>query len=60
MSKLFASSGSCFAPVKIINGVVNGVTFTSKEFNGIMNSQKFWDNLSNYAKKTGCFVELRY
>ncbi len=59
-NKLFASSGSCFAPVKIIKGIVNGITFTSNEFTGTMDSQKFWDDLGRYAKSTSCFVELRY
>jgi len=60
MSNLFASSGSCSAPTKIIKGKVDGITFTSNEFTGIMDSQKFWDNLRDYARSIGCFVELRY
>ena len=60
MSKLFASCGSCLAPTKIIKGKVNGITFTSDEFIGTMDSQKFWNNLRNYAKSIDCFIELRY
>ena len=60
MAKIFASSGSCSAPTRIIKGKVNGTTFTSNEFIGTMNSQKFWDDLRDYAKNIGCFVELRY
>ena len=60
MARVFASSGSCLAPTKIIKGKVNGITFTSSEFTGTMDSQKFWDDLRDYAKNIGCFVELRY
>ena len=60
MARIFASSGSCSAPIRIIKGKVNGTTFTSNEFTGTMNSQKFWDDLRDYAKNIGCFVELRY
>lgn len=54
----FAASGSCSAPEKVIEGTVNGVTFTSKEFTGTMDSQKFWDDLSAYAKSINSFVIL--
>lgn len=60
MERVFASSGSCSAPTKIIKGKVNGTTFTSSEFTGTMDSQKFWDDLRDYAKNIGCFVELIY
>ena len=60
MNRLFASSGSCLAPVKIIKGKVDGITFTSSEFTGTMDNQNFWNDLRNYAKSIGCFVELRY
>jgi len=46
-NRLFAASGSCFAPVKVIKGIaVGGITFMSDEFTETMNNQKFWDNLS--------------
>lgn len=60
MERVFASSSSCSAPTKIIKGKVNGTTFTSSEFTGTMDSQKFWDDLRDYAKNIGCFVELIY
>ena len=60
MARVFASSGSCSAPTKTIKGKVNGITFVSDEFTGTMDSQKFWDDLRDYAKNIGCFVELRY
>ena len=60
MEKIFESCGSCLAPTKIIKGKVNGIIFTSDEFIGTMDSQKFWNNLRNYAKSINCFVELRY
>lgn len=60
MDKLFAASGSCFAPTKVVKGNVNGITFTSKEFTGTMDSQKFWDDLRKYAKRNNAYVELRY
>ena len=59
-NKMFASSGSCSAKTKQIKGVVNGITFTSKEFTRAMNSQKFWDNLRAFAKKENAFIELVY
>lgn len=58
--RLFAASGSCFAPVKIITGTVSGITFKSESFTGTMDSQKFWDDLAAYAKQINAYVELRY
>jgi len=58
--KLFAASGSCGAKEKQIIGTVNGNTFTSNEFTGTMNSQKFWDALRCYADSIGKYVELVY
>lgn len=60
MSRLFASSGSCLKPTKVIEGQVEGTTFISNEFTGTMNSQKFWNDLRDYAHKIDSFVELRY
>lgn len=54
----FAAAGSCSAPEKIILGAVNGLTFTSEEFTGTMDSQKFWDDLMAYAKSVNAFVVL--
>jgi len=59
-TKLFAASGSTHAQTKIIIGQVSGITFKSNFFNGVMDSQKFWDNLSLYAKKTNKYIELCY
>ncbi len=59
-NKLFATSGSCVAPLKVIKGEVVGTTFESAEFTGTMDSQNFWSNLRTYAKSVGCYVELRY
>ena len=56
----FAASGSCFAPVLNIYGEVNGITFTSEEFSGTMDSQKFWDDLAAYAASIHAFVRLLY
>lgn len=58
--RIFASSGSCLAPTKRIKGVVSGLTFTSKEFKGTMDSQKFWDDLREFAKSQNAFIELTY
>ena len=59
--RIFASCGSCFAPVKQIKGtVVNEITFISEEFTGTMNSQNFWDNLRTFAKSENAFIELVY
>lgn len=60
MSRLFASSGSCLKPTRVIKGKVEGTTFISNEFTGTMNSQKFWNDLRDYAHKIDSFVELRY
>lgn len=53
-----AAAGSCSAPDKIIKGTVNGTTFTSPEFTGTMDDQKFWDDLRAYAKSINSFVVL--
>lgn len=60
MSRLFASGGSCLNPIKIIKGRVEGITFISNEFTGTMNSQKFWNDLKDYANNINAYVELRY
>lgn len=60
IERIFAASGSCFAPTKKINGKVNGITFTSKEFTGTMDSQKFWEDLNIFAKNNNAFIELHY
>lgn len=60
MSRLFASGGSCLKPTKVIKGKVKGITFTSNEFTGTMNSQKFWADLKDYAHSIDSYVELRY
>lgn len=54
----FAAAGSCSAPEKVIKGTVEGITFTSPEFTGTMDSQKFWDDLRAYAKSCNAFVVL--
>lgn len=54
----FAGSGSCCDGYYRINGKVNGNSFTSEEFSGTMDGQKFWDDLAAFAKKKGMFVEL--
>jgi len=58
--RIFASGGSCSAEIKQIKGVVSGITFTSKEFTGTMDSQKFWDDLREFAKSKKAFIELVY
>ena len=58
--KQFASSGSCFSHEMIIKGNVNGITFTSDEITGTMNSQKFWDDLRAFAKSKNAFIKLMY
>ena len=60
MSRLFASSGSCLKPTKVIKGKVDGITFISNEFTGTMDSQKFWNDLRDYAHSIDAYVELRY
>lgn len=57
-NKIFAQSGSCFAEPKVIKGKSEGITFTSKEFTGTMNSQKFWDELMYFAKSEDRFIIL--
>lgn len=54
----FAAAGSCSAPEKVIRGTVNGITFTSPEFTGTMDGQKFWDDLRAYAKSINAYVVL--
>ena len=54
----FAASGSCLAPQKIVKGTVEGMTFTSPEFTGTMDSQKFWDDLRAYANSINAYVVL--
>ena len=56
----FAASGSCNHPILNIYGEVNGTTFTSEEFTGTMDSQKFWDDLAAYAASIRAFVRLLY
>jgi hypothetical protein len=58
--RVFASAGSCHNRdnIKHIPGKVNGITFTSEEFTGTMDSQKFWDNLMDFAKSQNAFIEL--
>lgn len=58
--RVFAASGSCICPVKEIHGTVTGITFTSDEFSGTMDNQKFWDRLRAYAKAINKYVELVY
>lgn len=57
---IFASAGSCQNEVFKVYGTVNGITFTSDCFTGTMNSQKFWDDLKEYAKAINKFVVLIY
>ena len=56
--RLFAGSGSCFDRTYAIYGRVDGISFTSEEFSGTMDGQKFWDDLAAFAKRKGKFVEL--
>lgn len=58
--RLFAASGSCMNPTKQINGKVNGITFTSSEFTGTMDSQVFWDRLREFATSQSAYIELVY
>ena len=37
-----------------------GITFVSKEFTGTMDSQKFWDDLANFAKQKRRYIYLVY
>lgn len=61
MIKIFAASGSCFNPDKIIKGkVINKITFVSKEFSGTKDSQKFWDELRLLAKAEQAYIILTY
>ena len=54
----FTAAGSCLDPQRIIKGTVEGITFTSPEFTGTMDGQKFWDEFTAYAKKLGAYVVL--
>lgn len=58
--KMFAASGSCSDEELEIVGKVNGITFISEEFTGTMDSQLFWDKLSEFARNKGKFVKLMY
>lgn len=60
--EVFASAGSCrnWDNIKQVLGEVRDTTFTSKEFTGTMDSQKFWDDLMNYARLQDAFIELVY
>jgi hypothetical protein len=60
--RIFASAGSHrnWNNIKQIHGEVKGITFTSKEFTGTMDSQKFWDDLMEFAKLQDAFIELIY
>ena len=57
--KMFATSGSCFDPEKIIYGKVeNQITFISPEFTATRDSQEFWDKLREYAHSINKYVVL--
>lgn len=57
--KMFAASGSCFDPEKIIYGnVENHITFISPEFTATNDSQEFWDKLREYAHSINRYVVL--
>lgn len=57
--KHFATSGSCFAPTKIIYGKVeNQITFVSDEFTATNDSPEFWDKLREYAHSINRLVVL--
>lgn len=58
MKNIFAAAGSCFSPEKVIKGRVEGITFTSPEFTGTMDGQKFWDDLAAYAKQIQAYIVL--
>lgn len=58
MKRLFAASGSCFKDVYKVYGKSTGIQFTSDEFSGTMDGQKFWDDLAAFAKAKDKFVEL--
>lgn len=61
MYKQFAASGSCHDKEEIIFGrVENQITFTSDEFTGTMNSQKFWDDLAAFARRKNRYIVLVY
>ncbi len=60
--KRFAGSGDILSErfEFIIGRVINKITFISDDFCGTMDSQVFWDNLANYAKKKNAYVFLMY
>lgn len=58
--EIFASAGSVKNETKKIVGKKKGITFVSKEFTGTMDSQSFWDSLSNLAKKEKKYIVLIY
>ena len=41
MNRLFAASGSCLKPTKVIKGKGKGTTFISSEFTGTRDNQNF-------------------
>ena len=57
---LLATSGSVFAPPLYIKGKKNGILFISNEITGTMDSQKFQDDLSEFAKGKKSYVCLVY
>ena len=60
-SRLFAASGSCYENIYVVKGkIINGITFVSEEFTATRDSQKFWDDLSEFANKKHKHIELRY
>lgn len=58
--KMFASCGSCFLPVKEINGIVEGTLFISDCFCADICSSDFWEKLKEFSKKEKSFIELVY
>lgn len=58
--EIFASAGSVKNEKKIIVGKKKGIKFVSREFSGTMNSQFFWDSLSNLAKQEKKYIVLMY
>ena len=58
MERMFAASGSCQKDVYKVFGKSKGIQFTSDEFFGAMDGQKFWDDLAAFAKAKDKYVEL--
>jgi len=56
--KHFATSGSCFAPIKIIYGKVENQMFVSPEFTAPRDGREFWDKLREYAHSINRLVVL--